>query len=116
MHWFNVLWHWVEVHTGTVNEPGPYYGFWSGFGSDIGEVAIIGAIVAGYRKWNCHVKGCLRLAHHTYAIDGVEYHLCRRHHPAIDHKNRKTAGHFFEHHAAKSAPKQQARGPGGRFK
>jgi hypothetical protein len=26
--------HWPAVHTGTVNEPGPYYGFWSGFGSD----------------------------------------------------------------------------------
>jgi hypothetical protein len=26
--------HWLAVHTGTVNEPGPYYGFWSGFGSD----------------------------------------------------------------------------------
>jgi hypothetical protein len=21
--------HWLQVHTGTVNEPGPYYGFWS---------------------------------------------------------------------------------------
>ena len=22
--------HWLAVHTGTVNESGPYYGFWSG--------------------------------------------------------------------------------------
>jgi len=29
--------HWLAVHTGTVNEPGPYYGFWSGFGSDLAE-------------------------------------------------------------------------------
>lgn len=36
--------HWLAVHTGTVNEPGPYYGFWSGFGSDIAEFGIIGAI------------------------------------------------------------------------
>jgi hypothetical protein len=34
--------HWLAVHTGTVNEPGPYYGFWSGFGSDIAEFGIIG--------------------------------------------------------------------------
>ena len=25
----NPVGHWLEVHTGTVNEPGPYYGFWS---------------------------------------------------------------------------------------
>ena len=37
--------HWLQVHTGTVNEPGPYYGFWSGFGSDLEEFGILGAIV-----------------------------------------------------------------------
>src|SRR5262245_55206107 len=36
--------HWLAVHTGTVNEPGPYYGFWSGFGSDLAEFSILGAI------------------------------------------------------------------------
>jgi hypothetical protein len=35
------------VHTGTINESGPYYGFWSGFGSDIEEFGILGAIGAG---------------------------------------------------------------------
>src|SRR5690348_18359155 len=39
--------HWLQVHTGTVNEPGPYYGFWSGFGSDLEEFGILGAIGAG---------------------------------------------------------------------
>jgi hypothetical protein len=39
--------HWLQVHTGTINEPGPYYGFWSGFGSDLEEFAILGAIGAG---------------------------------------------------------------------
>jgi hypothetical protein len=27
--------YWLQVHTGTINEAGPYYGFWSGFGSDL---------------------------------------------------------------------------------
>jgi hypothetical protein len=27
--------YWLQLHTGTINEPGPYYGFWSGFGSDL---------------------------------------------------------------------------------
>src|ERR1700756_3954781 len=56
--------HWLAVHTGTVNEPGPYYGFWSGFGSDIAEFSILGAIGTGVyqlvKKVNCHEPGCWR--------------------------------------------------------
>ena len=39
--------YWLQLHTGTINEPGPYYGFWSGFGSDIEEFGILGAVGAG---------------------------------------------------------------------
>ena len=39
------LWLWIETHTGTINESGPYYGFWSGAGSDIGEAAILGGVI-----------------------------------------------------------------------
>ena len=57
-----VVGHWLEVHTGTVNEPGPYYGFWSGFGSDLTEFAIIGTIATAayqlFKKYNCHEPGC----------------------------------------------------------
>lgn len=79
MNWASHLWHWVEVHTGTVNEIGPYYGFWSGFGSDIGEVAIIGAVLAAYRKHNCHVTRCWRIAKHP--VEGTPFCTCRKHHP-----------------------------------
>jgi hypothetical protein len=52
--------HWLQVHTGTVNEPGPYYGFWSGFGSDLEEFGILGALGATIyslvKKFNCHVR------------------------------------------------------------
>ena len=37
---------------------GRWYGFWSGFGSDIGELGIIGGLVGLLRHKNCHVKGC----------------------------------------------------------
>jgi hypothetical protein len=47
---------WLYIHLG-VNGTGPYYGFWSGFGSDLGELAIAGALV---RMVNCHEKGCWR--------------------------------------------------------
>jgi hypothetical protein len=75
--------HWLAVHTGTVNEPGPYYGFWSGFGSDIAEFGIIGAIgTAAYqliKKFNCHEPGCWRVGTHLAA--GGQFALCYRHHP-----------------------------------
>jgi len=52
---------WLQVHTGTVNESGPYYGFWSGFGSDLEEFGILGAIGAAIyqlvKKYNCHEPG-----------------------------------------------------------
>jgi len=79
----SVVNHWLAVHTGTVNEPGPYYGFWSGFGSDIAELGILGAIgTAIYtqvRKYNCHEPGCWRIGTHPAA--GGQFVLCYHHHP-----------------------------------
>ena len=75
--------HWLGVHTGTFNESGPYYGFWSGFGSDLAEFAIIGTIATGVyqlvRKYNCHQPGCWRVGNHPAA--GGQFMLCYRHHP-----------------------------------
>ena len=80
--------HWLMVHTGTVNEPGPYYGFWSGFGSDLEEFGILGAIGAALyqlvKKYNCHEPGCWRLGNHP-AADG-QFNLCYRHHPDFQGK------------------------------
>jgi len=80
--------HWLQVHTGTVNEPGPYYGFWSGFGSDLEEFGILGAIGVGIyhlvKKYNCHEPGCWRIGNHATA-DG-QFNLCYRHHPDFQGK------------------------------
>jgi hypothetical protein len=77
------------VHTGTVNEPGPYYGFWSGFGSDLTEFGIIGAISTGVyqlvKKYNCHYPGCWRVGNHQAA--GGLFSLCHLHHP--DYQGKK---------------------------
>jgi hypothetical protein len=75
--------HWLGVHTGTTNEAGPYYGFWSGFGSDLAELGVLGAIgTAIYqfvKKYNCHEPGCWRVGAHPAA--GGQFLLCYRHHP-----------------------------------
>ena len=55
------LLHWLAVHTGTVNEAGPYYGFFSGFGSDLTELALVGALIGLLRKHQCAVHRCWRM-------------------------------------------------------
>lgn len=81
--WHEQVWWWIEVHTGTVNEPGPFYGFFSGFGSDLGEYAILTAVSHGvYLHWksiNCHDPACWRVA--RYPLAGGQYKVCARHHP-----------------------------------
>ena len=81
--------HWFQVHTGIINESGPYYGFWSGFGSDITEFGVLGAVGAGvyqlFKKYNCHEPACWRVGQHS-AADG-QFLLCYRHHP--DYQGRK---------------------------
>ena len=85
-----------QVHTGIINESGPYYGFWSGFGSDIAEFSILGAIGAGVyqlvKKYNCHEPGCWRVGNHPAA--GGQFLLCYRHHP--DFQGRKPTHELIE--------------------
>jgi hypothetical protein len=100
--------HWLAVHTGTVNESGPYYGFWSGFGSDIAEFGVLGAIgTAIYqlvRKYNCHEPGCWRVGVHP-AADG-QFLLCYRHHP--DFAGRKPTHDLIVQMHQKHAEQQAA--------
>jgi hypothetical protein len=64
---------------------GPAYLWWSGAGSDLGELALIGALLAIVRRHNCHVRGCPRIGRHLFAdqVTGVTYMLCGRHHPGV---------------------------------
>jgi hypothetical protein len=59
---------------------GQGYQFWSGIGSDLGEIAIIAAVFAFWRRHNCHVNGCWRLAWHP-SDDHGGHTVCRHHHP-----------------------------------
>lgn len=80
------MWHailqFVLHYTGAGNVSGKWYGFWSGFGSDLGEFAIVGAIgqlaYTQARKHNCHEPGCWRIGLRTTAAGD---HMCHKHHP-----------------------------------
>jgi len=70
--------HWLTVHTGSSNTPGspPNYNFFSGVGSDISELTLVGALIGGWRKTNCHQPGCWRIGRHH--VDGTPW--CDHHH------------------------------------
>lgn len=86
--WRDFYFHWFEVHSGTSNESGVYYAFWSGFGSDVGEATLFVGIVATWRHHNCHVKGCPRIGR---PIPGTPYIACPRHHPAHEGTKRSVS-------------------------
>ena len=73
--WFHPILVHLSQETGTSNASSRAYDFWSGFGSDIGELAILGGMIQFARRANCHNHGCFRLSLHTTA-DG--YRLCRK--------------------------------------
>lgn len=81
------IWGWVIHVTGAdyglVPGRWSYYGFWSGIGSDFGELTVLAAVLGLFRRHNCHVRGCWRLGRHLLADEaaGVEYRVCARHHP-----------------------------------
>jgi hypothetical protein len=97
---FDAARHWFAFHTGILHGgPDPYYNFWSGFGSDLGEATLISAVsigvYTGVRKVNCHTKGCWRIGHH--ALEGTPYILCRKHHPGVP-THGATHEHILELH------------------
>lgn len=80
------FYYWLEIHSGTARGgPDPYYNFWSGFGSDLGELTIVTGIVMGLRHVNCHERGCWRLGH-TVPESGIR--ACHKHHPTDPRKKR----------------------------
>ena len=86
---FATVRHWVAFHTGLLNAgPDPFYNFWSGFGSDLGEFTVVSAILVGVytgaKRVNCHTKGCWRIG--RYHLEGTPYVLCRHHHPEVPNR------------------------------
>lgn len=59
-----------------------WYNFWSGFGADLGQLALFGAAIGLYRRHNCHVHGCWRIGKQPLQHDGATWMVCHKHHPA----------------------------------
>lgn len=72
------MWAFILHITGADNVSGEWYGFWSGFGSDISEFALFGALLGLLRKHNCEVQRCWRIGRHR---TNAGHMVCRRHHP-----------------------------------
>ena len=65
--------------------PGDGLNFYSGIGSDIGELTLISILWLGFRRVNCSAPWCPKVGLHPTA-DG-QHHLCGFHHP--DHPSLK---------------------------
>jgi hypothetical protein len=72
IHWLWVAFQTYVLHT----EHGNGYAWWSGPGSDIGEVTLVGLLVAAYRHHNCGEPRCWRLGH-AHPEHGQP--VCRKH-------------------------------------
>lgn len=77
------MWHWLLNVTGIHIGPNgnPWYNFWSGFGSDLGEVILLGSVITLYRRHKC--TNCWRLAHHR--VQGTHYKTCHKHATKQEH-------------------------------
>jgi hypothetical protein len=62
------------------------YNFWSGIGSDLGEVTLITAVVAAYWHHTCHVTRCWRFGRFAHG----HLKLCAHHHPLVPNNGRVT--------------------------
>jgi len=58
------------------------YNFWSGIGSDFGEVTLIVALITWYVHNQCHVDKCHKIGRHPFKY----YKLCKKHHPGVPEK------------------------------
>ncbi len=78
------IWHWCLNVTGVHIAPtgSQWYNFWSGFGSDLGELVIIGVIITWYKNHKC--VSCFRLSHHDVA--GTHFKTCHKHFTEVDHR------------------------------
>ena len=74
---------WLYWFFGLDNGGGSKYLFWSGSGSDISELLMIGTLFGVLRKFNCETHKCWRMGRHEWYdhTTNATHRLCRKHHP-----------------------------------
>lgn len=89
-----MIWPFIIHVTGTkIGPSGSYwYNFWSGFGSDFGEVSILSAMYLWYNHRKC--VSCRRIA--KYEVEGTGWKTCHKHLTATHH-DRLHAEHAVKH-------------------
>jgi hypothetical protein len=94
--WRFAIIHWAQNEFGFRNGDGnsPHYLFWSGIGSDLAYLSIVGALLGVVRSHNCEVHGCWRIGRHATAA-GTK--VCRKHHPDghLTEEDVLKAHHFY---------------------
>lgn len=71
---------WLLHYMGASDLDGVWYGFWSGFGGILErliELTVIGGIL--WHRYDCHERGCPRIARHTIETNGHHEMFCRKH-------------------------------------
>lgn len=78
---------WISHFFGIDDPSGPFYLSWSGWVSDLTEIAIFGGLVQWYRSRQCHVDGCHHFGSHH--VNGTPFVTCKKHHPnqGVTHKD-----------------------------
>lgn len=60
LHWLQTAFSTYVLHV----EHGNGYQWHSGFGSDLGQYTVVGAVIGAAKHKNCHHKGCWRIGHY----------------------------------------------------
>lgn len=83
------------------------YNFWSGVGSDLGEITLITGLGIGFwrtrKHLECHVespKNCHRIGR---PVPGTGHRACRKHHPHASEKGSITMEDIARHHEESGA-------------
>jgi hypothetical protein len=88
---------WAQAEFGFRRGDGnsPHYLFWSGIGSDLAYLSIVGTALIYYRKENCKRSWCPFLGHYEFTNPetGITRKLCWIHHPDV-HRKKLSADHI----------------------
>lgn len=83
----------IAHYFGLTNAGGEWYLFWSGFGSIIISISLLGSIGGMiWKKLNCHEDSCRRIGIHH--VEGTPFVVCKEHHPHLDNDKPITSEHI----------------------